>query len=131
MKALDTNVLVRFLVNDDRGQAEIVKELFEGAERTNEVFMVTSLVALELIWVLSAVYECARADILRALEQLCMLPIVQFEDPDLIQRLISMGRGTTTDLPDLLIGLSGLSRGCEATLTFDRKAAQTEMFQLL
>lgn len=131
MKALDTNVLVRFLVNDDREQAQIVKELFESAERANEVFMVTSLVALELIWVLSAVYECSRADILRTLEQLCMLPIVQFEDLTLIQRLINMGRGATTDLPDLLIGLSGLSLGCETTLTFDRKAAQTEMFRLL
>ncbi len=130
MNALDTNLLVRFLVNDDRKQAHKVKQLFETAERAGEVFMLTTVVALELIWVLSAVYECSRADILRALEQLCMLPIVHFENPTLIQRLISLGRDTTIELPDLLIGLAGQSLGCETTLTFDRKAAQSDLFRL-
>lgn len=131
MKALDTNLLVRFLINDDQEQAERVKELFEAAERSGEVFLVSTVVALELIWVLSAVYECSRADILRALEQLGMLPIVHFENLALIQRLVSIGRTTTTDLPDLLIGLAGHALDCEATLTFDRKAAQSHLFQLL
>jgi len=131
MNALDTNLLVRFLVNDDLKQAEKVKELFEEAEHSGEVFMVTSVVVQELIWVLSAVYECARSDVLRALEQLSMLPILHFENLVLIQRLISVGRDTTTDLPDLLIGLVAKSLGCEVTITFDRKAAQSNLFKLL
>ena len=129
MKALDTNLLVRFLINDDQEQAEKVKNLFEQAELSGEVFMVTSVVVLELIWVLSAVYECTRAEVLLALEQLAMLPIVHFENLPLIRRLISLGRATGTDLSDLLIGLVGQSLNCNTTLTFDRKAAQSDLFE--
>lgn len=131
MKALDTNLLVRFLVSDDPVQAQAVKDCFESAERSGDVFMVANVVVLELIWVLSAVYDCARSDILDALEQLCMLPIIRFERSELVHQLINAGRTGTTDLPDILIGLSGQALGCETTLTFDRKAAESEIFDLL
>lgn len=131
MKALDTNLLVRFLINDDQKQADKVKKLFEKAELSGDVFMVTTVVVLELIWVLSAVYECTRADVLLALEQLSMLPIVHFENLLIIQRLISLGSSTGNDLSDLLIGLVGQSLNCNTTLTFDRKAAQSSLFGLL
>ena len=129
MKAVDTNLLVRFLVVDDPAQAARVKKIFETAEGSGDVRMVSTLVALELVWVLSAVYECSRNDILDAFEQLCMLPVLCFENPDLINGLIRMGRTTGTDLPDILIGLAGQALGCRTTLTFDRKAAQSGLFE--
>ncbi len=131
MKALDTNLLVRFLVNDDIEQAEKVKALFERAETEKDVFIITTAVVLELIWVLSAVYDCSRTDILNAIEQLCMLPILRFERPELIHQFISHGRITAADLPDILIGLCGQAMGGETTLTFDRKAATSELFELV
>ena len=129
MKALDTNLLVRFLVRDDPAQAETVRALFEKAQRSGDVFMVTTVVVLELIWVLSSVYGCRRGDIIDSLEQLCMLPILRFEHPGWIHRLISLGRTGDTDLPDLLIGIAGQANGCESTLTFDRRAAQSTLFE--
>ena len=57
MIALDTNVLVRFLVKDDEQQAELVRVLFMEAEQRKEPLLVPLLVVLELIWVLESVYE--------------------------------------------------------------------------
>lgn len=131
MKALDTNVLVRFLVADDARQAGRVRQLFEKAERTRERFLVSALVTLELIWVLTAVYDFTRDEVLRAVDLLTQMPILQFEEHDRVRRLIRMGRETPVDLPDLLIGLTAQAAGCDATLTFDRKLTRTDLFEPL
>ncbi|HQP47981.1 MAG TPA: PIN domain-containing protein [Spirochaetota bacterium] len=54
MKALDTNVIIRFLVNDDKKQGETVKGLFLKAEREQESFYITNPVLLEVIYVLES-----------------------------------------------------------------------------
>jgi len=131
MHALDTNALVRFLVNDDTKQATRVKNIFETAEKDGSVFIITLAVVLELLWVLAAVYDRSRASILTALEELTLLPILRFEKPDLVQQLIILGRSTAIDLPDILIGLSARHLECVTTLTFDRKAAKSSLFELL
>lgn len=129
LRALDTNILVRFLVADDPTQARRVKTLFEGAEASGESFKVTLPVVLELIWVLSAVYDLSRREVLDALELLTELPILELEDPDSIHRLIHFGRASRADLPDLLIGLAGEARDCESALTLDRRLVQTGLFE--
>lgn len=131
MKALDTNVLLRFLLDDDRAQSSRVKELFEKAEREGGRFRVTWPVVLETIWVLTAVYEFRRTEALRALELLSQMPILEFEDHDGLLQLVRLGRSTRTDLPDLLIGRSAQSAGSEATLTFEKGLAKTGLFEQL
>ncbi len=129
MKALDTNVLVRFLLNDDEVQGEKVRQLFERAELSQERFFVTNVVVLEMLWVLSAVYDLTRLDVLQGLELLTELPILRFEDHHATLDLIRLGRRSKTDLPDLLIGLLGRARGCETTLTFDKGARKSGLFE--
>ena len=68
MKALDTNVLVRFLVRDDKQQAETIYRIFKHAESDKEVFFVPLLVVLETVWVLESVYKIPRQDILDSIE---------------------------------------------------------------
>lgn len=129
MKALDTNVLVRFLVRDDPDQAEKVGRLFEEAETTGKTFLVTVPVVLELLWVLSSSYEFSRAESLRALELLAQLPILKFENRGGLLDLIRLGKTTAADLPDLLIGLQGKHRGCDVTLSFERRLATIPFFE--
>jgi len=131
MKALDTNILVRFLVNDNKKQAAQVKNLFQAAEIDGRIFVIPIPVVLEMLWVLDAVYECSRASILNALEELAMLPILAFENSDQIHQLIHLGRSSNTDLPELLIGISARHLDCDATLTLDRKAAKSPLFESL
>ena len=93
--------------------------------------MVTSPVVLELIWVLSAVYDFSRDEVTRALELLSQMPILEFQDYDRILDLIRLGKTSKADLSDALIGSVGLSSGCEITLTFDKRLAATGLFEQL
>jgi predicted nucleic-acid-binding protein len=131
MKALDTNILVRLLVADDQVQARRVRDAFEDLERTGERFMITSLVLLELIWVLSAVYDFSREEVTRALELLSQMPVLEFQNYDHVLDLTRLGSGTKADLSDILIGLAGRSCGCEATLTFDKRLTATGLYERL
>ena len=131
MKAVDTNILVRFLVTDDKAQARRVRDAFEDVERAGERFMVTSPVLLELIWVLRAVYDFTREEVTHALELLSQMPVLEFQDYDQVLDLIRMARSSKADLSDVLIGLAGRSSGCETTLTFDKRLAATGLFERL
>lgn len=62
MKGLDTDVLVRLLVADGAAQTRRVTDLLESAEEAGEGFFVSSLVLLELAWVLDSAYRCTRSE---------------------------------------------------------------------
>jgi len=131
MKAIDTNVLVRFLVNDDPKQAAQVRQLFAAAEQQHAVFFVPLLVFLETIWVLESAYQVQRGDLIDALSDLLLLPVLEFEQREALQATLAMAKTNRMDLPDLLIGQSARRSGCERILTFDKKAARSDAFELL
>lgn len=131
MKALDTNVLVRFLVADDPAQSARVRALFQNAEEKREPLFVSIPVLLEMLWVLNAVYEIPRAATLDALDQIAGLPFLRFESEKLLSELIAAARKSNTDLADLLIGFEARNHGCSATITLDRKSTRSELFHLL
>ena len=131
MKAIDTNVLVRFLVKDDHAQAEQVRQLFAAAEQQREAFHVPLLVLLETIWVLESAYQIQRRDLIETLGDLLLMPILQFEQREVVQAMLATVAASNLDLPDALIAQSALKMGCESVLTFDQKAARTDGFELL
>ena len=131
MKGLDTNILIRFLVNDDKRQGEIVRSLFLKAEKRSETFFVSSTVLLEVIYVLDSVYRFSRTDILGALDSLLAMPILVFDQPDVAHKLILEGGTEKAELEDMLIALQAKEAGASSTLTFDRKAAKYGGFKLL
>lgn len=131
MTALDTNVLVRFLVRDDEKQAQAVYSRFKQAEAARETLFVPLLVVLETIWVLDSAYGQSRSAILAALEDLMSMPILEFDREAILQRLLAEGMKVPADLSDLLIALAAQESGCSSGLTFDRKAARSGFFTLL
>lgn len=131
MKALDTNVLVRFLVQDDERQCDIVNTLFVNAETDKQTFFISNVVVLELIWVLKSVYGVSRDDTLIALNELLSMSILEFQDQTAVRDFAVSAQGNTYDLADLLIAQVGQFKGCETTLTFDRKAAKSSFFTRL
>ena len=131
MKAIDTNVLVRFLVGDDEKQAEKVYSIFKKTEFEKKELFVPVLVVLELIWVLESVYAITRLDILDSVASILLMPIFKFENLKVLQDFISSANGNNFDLSDLLIAFSANSHNCEAVLTFDKKAAKFKLFELV
>ena len=131
MKALDTNVLVRFLVRDDARQANLVRRVFNAAEKNSETLLVPLLVVLEVFWVLESVYEIPRNEILDAIHELILMPILEFESRSVILNAISQARKSRMDISDLLIAHSARDSGCESVLTFDKRASDSAPFERL
>jgi len=131
MIAVDTNILIRFLVKDDDAQASKVLERFKKAEVNKEIFFVALLVVLEVIWVLESVYEYSREEILSAIDCLTRLTILRFENIDLIHDFLSLSEKSNHDLSDMLIGLCAKHNGCAYTITFDKKASRSSLFKMV
>jgi len=130
MIAVDTNILVRFLVGDDRQQAQKVYAIFKKAEIEKQELFIPFLVVLELIWVLESVYDISRTDILDSISGLLLMPIFKFEHQLVLRQFIPCAQKSKYDLSDLLIAYSAKHQGCEKVITFDKKAAKSTLFEL-
>ena len=113
MRAIDTNVLVRFLANDHKQQSARARAIVEGGQ-----ISVSTTVFLEAEWVLRSGYEFDVARICSAFEGFAGLPGVTVEDPDLLALAIAMAQ-SGLDFADALH--LGRAQGCEAFVTFDRR----------
>jgi len=131
VKALDTNVLVRFLVADDERQAEMVRTLFKQTALKQQKLFVPLLVVLELLWVLASVYHIPRNKILDALQNMLLMPVLSFDNQAALQDFIHSAKNGKEDLSDLLIAHAAVESGCDTVLTFDKKASGFRHFQLL
>jgi len=131
MQAVDTNILVRFLVKDDLVQANQVYRLFKKAEQARSCLFVPLTVMLELIWVLESAYSIDRTSIVGAIADLLLMPVLKFEHHPALQEFVRSASGTDCDLSDMLIGCSARHQGCSSTLTFDKKASRSDLFELL
>lgn len=116
MRAIDTNVVVRFLTADDKRQAKAARTAIEAGE----IFVATT-VLLESEWVLRSAYDFDRDRIAQGLRGLAGLPGVSVEEPILLaQALDWMGDGM--DFADALhLAKAG---NCDLFLSFDRKLAK-------
>ena len=119
MIALDTNVLIRFLVEDDEAQSRRVTELVEGAVARDEQLFISDIVMCETVWVLSSAYRFSRAEIVDALSQLLRARSVVFSSADSIARALDAYRKEKGDFADYLIREHARSAGAETVATFD------------
>ena len=120
MMALDTNVLVRFLVEDDADQAARAAALLGRAEREGEPLLVSEVVACELVWVLESAYGFDRGEIAGALRDLLSVRALRFLELDALQRALSSYAAGRGDFADYLVREVARDAGCQAVVTFDR-----------
>lgn len=116
MRAIDTNVLVRFLTGDDPRQAARARKLIAAGN----IFVAMS-VLLETEWVLRSGYGFATERIVRALRDFAGLPGVTLEDPLLAARALDWAE-QGLDFADALH--LGRAEGCSAFMSFDRRLAR-------
>lgn len=119
MIALDTNVLVRFLVEDDRAQAERARALLKSAVEGSQPLFVSDVVLCELIWVLERSYKFQRQQIRAALELLLRANHLAFASPDRCRRALQAYETGRGGYSDYLIRERAQDFGCEAVATFD------------
>ena len=131
MRGLDTNVLVRYLVQDDAAQARRAAKEIEAGSDAGEIYFIADVVVCELVWVLDRAYGYSRAQIGGALEGILQTRSFHFVDKDLLWAgagRLQKGRG---DFADYVIGRVGEKSGCEKTLGFDRALKGDVRFEVL
>ena len=128
MLGIDTNVLVRFLVQDDEAQFEKARKLIKREVSAGRRVFVNQLVLMETEWVLRSRYSVSKNQIIEAISGLLDANDVQFEDEPAIEEAIFIWKESTADFADCLIGAKNRRLGCRATATFDLKASKLPSF---
>ncbi len=131
MFTIDTNVLVRLLVDDDVAQAKQVERFIASEELQGNPVLISLLVLLETEWVLRSRYELPKSEIIEALAALLDTRTFHLEDESAVARALYLWRQVNAGFADCLIAERHLSLGAQATLSFDKQAARRAGMRLL
>jgi predicted nucleic-acid-binding protein len=126
---LDSNVLVRHFVQDDRVQSAKATQVIERQLTEENPGFVSTVAMAETVWVLERAYGLSDADVAAAIERTLQIETLVIEnEPQVFTAMIALkeGRGS---FADALIGALGAKAGCSHTLTFDRKALRLPDFE--
>jgi predicted nucleic-acid-binding protein len=130
VKGVDTNILVRYLIQDDLQQLRAASRLIEDDCSEQEPGFVNQIVLAELVWVLERGYKLDRSAVAAALEALLLARQLSIEHPDDVRAAIGDYR-KGADFADALIAAWNVRFGCEYTATLDRRAARRSGFRLI
>jgi len=125
--ALDTNILLRYVIDDDPVQSARATRLIEDQLTVVAPGFVSLVVICELIWAMTQTYGLPRANVLRTLAGILDMAHLEIESRVIVREAASM----TGDIADAIIHLTGRRNGCTHTLTFDKKFARIEGVELL
>lgn len=125
MITLDTNVFVRFLVQDDKQQGAIATTFLESLD-TNNTGYICREVIVELVWVLERAYKMPRPKIVSAIEGLLASRELVVEDADRIIRSLDLYLNGGAGFSDRMILMGARDTDCTALATFDKKLAHDE-----
>ena len=131
MRALDTNLLVRLLTNDDRRQAAKVEAWLRDHATARSPAYVDHVVLCELAWVLERSYGYAREEVALALAALVEHEQLKLESPALVREALALHAQGPADFSDYLLAVRARAAGFSPVLTLDRKAARTATHELL
>ena len=131
MIGLDTNLLVRYLTQDDLAQAKKAGEVIEKAAAKGEKLLIQPVVLCELVWVLETAYKYARKEAVVVLEKILRTAQFEFPEKETAWRAWDDYRSGKGDFADYLIGRANERMGAEHTLTFDQTLKSHKQFRVL
>lgn len=127
MPALDTNVLIRWLTDDDARQSAAISELLASAAKKDQRLFITVTVVMEIEWVLRSRYRFDRPSVTAALDALLNVAELEFQsEPALEQALWLFKQAGSPDFSDCLHLALASQAGPRPFLTFDERAARLE-----
>ena len=130
MIALDTNVLVRFLTQDDDDQFQVAADLIEGCTRDVPGYVCRE-VMIELVWVLERAYKYSREEIADALLSIVTASQLSVENAQDIASIVNLYRDEGYDFADLMIRQAAQRTENRVLKTFDQRLARLDGVELL
>jgi len=127
---LDTNVLVRYLTQDDEKQFRTVCRIIDQVD-TGCNFVLSSVTLCELVWVLESAYDYQRGEIAEVLDKIMNTAQFEVHDKDIARKALADYREKRGDFADYYLGYCNRASGATQTLTFDKKLDESELFSLI
>ncbi|MBO0905251.1 PIN domain-containing protein [Jiella sonneratiae] len=124
MTGVDTNVLLRFILDDDPRQHPIARRFFTERTRADPAF-IPAIVLIEAIWYLRRIAKVDARAVADTFQKLLSVDSVKFEDQDFIRMLFADEEAVRGGLADRLIARACERHGCSRMVTFDQHAAKT------
>jgi predicted nucleic-acid-binding protein len=129
-KAADTNILLRYFLQDDKRQSPTAKRFVENCTSDDALF-INLVVLAELIWALKARYNFEKPTLVNLLDKMLVTEQFYVEQPEVVVSALHTYRQNNVDFADALIGAINAHSGYSSTATFDKKAAKLAEFELL
>ncbi|MGB7023368.1 MAG: type II toxin-antitoxin system VapC family toxin [Candidatus Acidiferrales bacterium] len=130
MIGLDTNILVRYLTQDDPVQSLKATEIIEQRLTEEDPGFVSIVVMVEIVWVLDRAYGLAAHEIAAAIERMLQAEALVVEhEQEVFPAMIALKEGQGA-FADAVIAALGARAKCSCTLTFDQKALRLPGFKL-
>jgi len=131
MKAVDTNVLIRYLTQDEPRQSAEADAIVSRAVAARDRLHLDTVVLCEMVWVLRGAYGFERQSIVDILEQILSAAQFSIDDRDLVRDGLVAYRSGRGDFADHILGLRNRKAGCSTTLTFDRSLKTSSLFTVV
>jgi predicted nucleic-acid-binding protein len=129
MIGLDTNILVRYLAQDDPVQSRLATDIVERRLTGANPGFISIVAMVETVWVLDRAYGLAAREIAAAVERMLQIDVLVVEnEQEVFAAMIALREGHGS-FADAIIAALGARAGCERTLTFDRKALRVPGFE--
>ena len=131
MIGIDTNVLVRYLTQDDPDQGKIVTEFIENSCTKDNLGFINHITLCEMCWVLKRLYKTPKDQLAEIIEQLLRTAQLFVQEPQVVWTALEEFNTNNADFPDCLMAQINLFNYCSSTVTFDVKASNVAGFNLL
>jgi predicted nucleic-acid-binding protein len=129
MIGLDTNILVRYLTQDDPIQSLEAAEIIERRLTEKNPGFVSIVAMVEIAWVFERAYRLAAGEIAAAIERMLQIDVLVVEnEQEVFSAMIALKEGQGS-FADAVIAALGRRAGCSRTLTFDQKALRLPGFE--
>lgn len=130
MIGLDTNVLVRYIAQDDAAQSAKATQLIESLSTESPGFITLVSIA-ELVWVMQGCYKATKEECVAILQTLLHTREILLENAEVIVMATHRYSASNADFADCLIERSANYAKCSCTMTFDSNAAKSAGMQLI
>lgn len=125
MIGLDTNVLVRYIAQDDRAQSASATALIEKQCTPEDPGFIGLVVLAEVVWVSESRYGATRADVAEIVRQVLSTRQLKVQNAEVVWQALRQFRAGRADFADCLIQQSAEAVGCAQTFSFDKRAGMT------
>lgn len=130
MIGLDTNVVIRYLVQDDPIQAKQASRIIEELVAKGEILRISQVTLCEIVWVLERCYHLDKKELIEVIKQLLQTQQICIEHSDVArQALKDYECYSKVDFSECLIGCQNIFNDCVFTYTFDKNAAKLSTFK--